>query len=698
MSITKGTTTNTHADDSAAGTNYDYNDADGFKILLNGEGFTGPFTVKDALDRITYSSLAGDSYASETAYGYVRLATEADMDLITVNGDADNITDAVTVQKLQYWVNEVAPATSTTRGFVKLADPSDLDRDSTSPGVVTVGDLNTFLNSPDNAGSADKAGALQIATIAEANAGTSTTKAITPQALRQVVDSAVGQSNDVVASETVLGNVKLATSSEALSGNNNVNVLTPSTSKSAFDTWVNDWWSTNDNSEAVNAVLNSFVGQESNYPALLTGTPNASWVKKNGSILSRLTYPNLWKWVESHSEILVTEAEWQTLSEQSPTGAVTVYSSGDGSTTFRVPTVGEQSGFAKTIALDENIDTATASIGFLSNNKKHTHITDTSGDHNHSETPHTHSATFLGNPLPTHYHDVYAGNGGQYSSQAPSLYWTKDDHETRIGPAGGRTPTVPVSSGTPTGTVTVGPADASTEESGAHSHNVTESGEEQASPVGFYVQTFIFAGNADTSDVPITPQWLEQQNANTAAIADLNSRAGVPIGTIIAFDSTDPIPENWALCDGTNGTPDLRGRFIVGQDPNQDPSIPNSFISKGSYGGALSYTHNHNVTSSAHTLTWEEIPPHKHNTSWGWNNGSNFGYDNRRGNGQQGGNTCDYNNYNFLTSDYIIDPNSRDGYNYRTSAKPHSHNITLGNNEESIAPPYYVTVWIKRIS
>jgi len=44
----------------------------------------------------------------------------------------------------------------------------------------------------------------------------------------------------------------------------------------------------------------------------------------------------------------------------------------------------------------------------------------------------------------------------------------------------------------------------------------------------------------------------------------------IPIGTIIAwnppadFDKENPsgIPQGWALCDGKNGTPDLRGRFI----------------------------------------------------------------------------------------------------------------------------------------
>lgn len=39
----------------------------------------------------------------------------------------------------------------------------------------------------------------------------------------------------------------------------------------------------------------------------------------------------------------------------------------------------------------------------------------------------------------------------------------------------------------------------------------------------------------------------------------------VPVGGIIMWSGTiATIPSNWALCDGTSGTPDLRDRFIVG--------------------------------------------------------------------------------------------------------------------------------------
>lgn len=39
----------------------------------------------------------------------------------------------------------------------------------------------------------------------------------------------------------------------------------------------------------------------------------------------------------------------------------------------------------------------------------------------------------------------------------------------------------------------------------------------------------------------------------------------MPIGTILAYiGDLSKIPKGWYLCDGTHGTPDLRGRFLEG--------------------------------------------------------------------------------------------------------------------------------------
>jgi hypothetical protein len=57
----------------------------------------------------------------------------------------------------------------------------------------------------------------------------------------------------------------------------------------------------------------------------------------------------------------------------------------------------------------------------------------------------------------------------------------------------------------------------------------------------------------------------------------------VPRGAIIMWSGAiSDIPSGWALCDGTNGTPDLRNRFILACQPGEDP---------GEIGGASSHYH-----------------------------------------------------------------------------------------------------------
>ncbi|MSU09240.1 hypothetical protein FYJ84_09610 [Veillonellaceae bacterium WCA-693-APC-5D-A] len=50
----------------------------------------------------------------------------------------------------------------------------------------------------------------------------------------------------------------------------------------------------------------------------------------------------------------------------------------------------------------------------------------------------------------------------------------------------------------------------------------------------------------------------------------------LPIGTILPYvGELNKIPHGWFLCDGTNGTPDLRDRFLQGSN------VPGKFIKAG---------------------------------------------------------------------------------------------------------------------
>jgi microcystin-dependent protein len=71
----------------------------------------------------------------------------------------------------------------------------------------------------------------------------------------------------------------------------------------------------------------------------------------------------------------------------------------------------------------------------------------------------------------------------------------------------------------------------------------------------------------------------------------------IPAGTIVLWNGAPTaVPAGWALCDGNNGTPDLRGRFVVGYDgTNTD------YNARAKTGG-----------EKTHTLTTAEMPAHTH--------------------------------------------------------------------------------------
>ena len=95
-------------------------------------------------------------------------------------------------------------------------------------------------------------------------------------------------------------------------------------------------------------LSNAFVGMESMFPPKAGSGVHPAWIEKAGGTFSRLTYPSLWAWADSHG-LVVSEAEWQTIKAASPNGSVSVFSSGDNTATFRAPDVGESGGFMRAL-------------------------------------------------------------------------------------------------------------------------------------------------------------------------------------------------------------------------------------------------------------------------------------------------------------------------------------------------------------
>lgn len=67
----------------------------------------------------------------------------------------------------------------------------------------------------------------------------------------------------------------------------------------------------------------------------------------------------------------------------------------------------------------------------------------------------------------------------------------------------------------------------------------------------------------------------------------------LPIGSIIMYSgNVFSIPDGWRLCDGTNETPDLRDRFIIGAGNH--------------------YPLNNTGGAEKVVLTVDQLPPHNH--------------------------------------------------------------------------------------
>lgn len=112
------------------------------------------------------------------------------------------------------------------------------------------------------------------------------------------------------------------------------------------------------------------------------------------------------------------------------------------------------------------------------------------------------------------------------------------------------------------------------------------------------------SSKADTNSptftgTPLAPTQSTATTSNTqiattafvqAAIAAANL---VPSGTIVLWSgSVASIPTGWVLCNGSNSTPDLRNRFVVGAGSTY------AVAATGGSADAIVVSHNHTATSS----------------------------------------------------------------------------------------------------
>ena len=159
-------------------------------------------------------------------------------------------------------------------------------------------------------------------------------------------------------------------------------------------------------------------------------------------------------------------------------------------------------------------------------------------------------------------------------------------------------------------------------------------------------------------------------------------------------------PSGWAICDGSNGTPDLRARFIVGA--GNGSGAGNSNYSVNNTGGAESVTlstaqlpsHNHGLNNHTHSFsatTSNTNLSHDHDTT----------FDNKKYFPGGGSTSIGYGGAGGYPADVFSMSNALGDHNHTVSGTTGGNNGTTANagsgNSHENRPPYYALMFIMKL-
>lgn len=157
----------------------------------------------------------------------------------------------------------------------------------------------------------------------------------------------------------------------------------------------------------------------------------------------------------------------------------------------------------------------------------------------------------------------------------------------------------------------------------------------------------------------------------TQAVTSFVNQA-IPLGAILMWSGTGAPPPGWALCDGSNNTPDLRDKFVLGKGAR----------ALGTTGGSESVI-----------LGINHLPSHTHNASLG--NAGNHSHATTTGNQTKGSIPF----YGTIGTENLLGTNSQ---SQTGAVGDHTHSVTVNNTGGGTAhdnmPPFYVLAYIIRVS
>ncbi|MEK9497615.1 hypothetical protein V2H77_14310 [Photorhabdus sp. P32] len=205
-------------------------------------------------------------------------------------------------------------------------------------------------------------------------------------------------------------------------------------------------------------------------------------------------------------------------------------------------------------------------------------------------------------------------------------------------------------------------------------------------------------GDDYTQAIKINPNGGLKVDSNGISIDSDNV---FPKGMIVMFSGKDA-PTGWAFCDGNNGTPDLRSRFVMCGETLSEAGKSASKASGNGNGKNFSKNTTStivsvNVTVGNTTLTESQIPSHKHIGGMAYfsSDGMKYGRDYPGGTDiKQIRNDKEPTTTTFDRPNYAYTSNTGggQGHNHPAAASSSSHNHSV-----DIIPPYYLLAFIMKL-
>ena len=190
------------------------------------------------------------------------------------------------------------------------------------------------------------------------------------------------------------------------------------------------------------------------------------------------------------------------------------------------------------------------------------------------------------------------------------------------------------------------------------------------------------------------------QQGQADLVNAINNFSAIPYGCIVMWSgAVNNIPSGWRLCDGTNSTPDLRDKFVIGARSDSGGSatttVTGADTKTGGQKDAALVSHTHPVTTSV------TVGNHSHTIS-----GSFYARDSgmyaESGPFSNGGAAAETINADTLSSSFKDFENRRINFN-NTNTHTHPVSVSVGitaagdTGTNKNLPPYYSLAFIMKV-